>query len=162
MLKAAVVRGSPMNNRQYTGNDDFVFPEPYYVYEKIAFEWCLLRLNSRWISRKERNACISRMRSMTLKRRSLISVAMGEMARSPRLAHDCLVYLLTLPDEILESDPYIRIRLLALSNTPNVRTEIESCLKYVTVCFLEAIGSERDSKEPLINTWSKCTASAKK
>lgn len=138
-----------MINSNFTIDEDHVSPEPYFVYERILFEWCLVRINSRWITGRGRGIYIARMRSMALKKPSLIHVALNEMIRSPRLAHDCLVFFLSLPDEILETDPFLKIKFLVLSDANNVRKEIESCLKCVTVCFLEKIGSVRDAKGPL-------------
>ena len=120
----------------FTGLEkDLVIGAPFSIWEKLRFEYYLLLLSSRWITVRCYISCLEHMQSMTLKRRSLATIAISSMSRSPRLALFCLWYLLGLPDEILESDLMLHTTFGIFSASSSVRKQVEMCADAILICF---------------------------
>ena len=114
---------------------DLVIGAPFSIWEKLRFEYYLLLLSSHWITVRCWMSCLEHMRSMTLKRRSLVAIAISSMSRSPRLALFCLWYFLSLPDEILESDLMLHTTFGIFSASSSVRKQVEMCADAILICF---------------------------
>jgi len=105
--------------------------------QRFKFEFYLLLLGSPLIGTKLKLLCMDSMLAMILKQRSFLAIAVSRMSRSPRLAYFCICCFLSLPDEILESDPGLtgKFRDVLFANK-NMRTRLAECQTSILVCFL--------------------------
>ncbi|MEI7881518.1 MAG: hypothetical protein WCI95_11655 [bacterium] len=114
-------------------------PPPPNLKERLRFEICLIRIGSRHTGLAGRIQLAEIMRAMTLRRPSLIQIAVREMGRSPRVAYQCLSYFLGLPPSLIEADPWLHLRFGLGSDVSDVRTQIEACHRAILQCFPDAV-----------------------
>jgi len=126
-----------------------IVSDPFTIWEQLRFELYLLILRSPFSNVNTHQYCLEQMLAMTLKRRSLISIAVREMRKSPRIAFSCLLYFLSLPDNILETDGDIYGVFGMWGDSFNIRGRIENSMTVIMACFpfkiIGATGVQKDS-----------------
>jgi len=112
-----------------------IVSDPPTLWERLRFGVCVLILRLPFSTINATVCCVEVMRKMTLKRRSLLSVAVREMHKSPRLAFNCILYFLSLPDNYLETNELIYGKFGSWPGSYTIRERINQCVEAISMCF---------------------------